>query len=120
MAASSPGFFTEATLQALEPREKKYVKGDGGSLFVNVHPNGRRYFFFRYRYPARRDVTQSDHQIGPHGKNPGEWSLKNARAERDRLREILRSGIDPRTTKTPAPALVAVAKSSQTVSVQGA
>ena len=112
MAASSPGFFTEATLQALEPREKKYVKSDGGLLFVNVHPNGRRYFFFRYRFPARRDVTQSDYQIGPHGKNPDEWSLKKARAERDRLREILRSGKDPRTTKIPAPALVAVEASS--------
>jgi integrase len=112
VAASSSGFFTETTLQALEPRNKKYVKGDGRSLFVSVHPNGRRYFFFRYRFPSRRNVTPSDYQIGPHGKNPAEWSLKNARAECDRLREILRSGIDPRTTKKTASAVVAFEASS--------
>ncbi|MFN7695687.1 MAG: Arm DNA-binding domain-containing protein [Burkholderiales bacterium] len=60
-------------------------------MLVIGHPTGRRYFLFRYRFPPRRDVTVRDYQIGPHGKNPGEWSLKNARVERDRLREILRA-----------------------------
>ena len=43
---------------------------------------------------------QRDYQIGPYGKAPGHWTLKEAREEGARLDVLRRQGEDPRALKS--------------------
>jgi integrase len=60
---------------------------DGGGLFLDVEPGGRRRWIYRYRLNGRR----RDMGLG----SPDHVSLAEARAERDRWRKEARQGRDP-------------------------
>jgi hypothetical protein len=70
--------FTDSDLRALQPQSKKYRVSAGESLFVEVYPNGGRYFVWRHRFPPGKEGKLRDYQIGPYGKGPGQWTLKEA------------------------------------------
>jgi integrase len=91
--------FTDSDLRALQPQKRKYHVSAGDSLLVEVYPNGGRYFVWRYRFPPGKEGKQRDYQIGPYGKGPGQWTLKEAREERARLDVLRRQGEDPRALK---------------------
>jgi hypothetical protein len=91
--------FTDSDLRALQPQSKKYRESAGDALFVEVYPNGGRYFVWRHRFPPGKEGKQRDYQIGPYGKGPGQWTLKEAREERARLDVLRRQGEDPRALK---------------------
>jgi hypothetical protein len=80
--------FIDSDLRALQPQSKKYRVSAGESLFVEVYPNGGRYFVWRHRFPPGKEGKLRDYQIGPYGKGPGQWTLKEAREERSRERSI--------------------------------
>ena len=71
--------FTDSDLRALQPQSKKYRVSAGESLFIEVYPNGGRYFVWRHRFPPGKEGKLRDYQIGPYGKGPGQWTLKEAR-----------------------------------------
>lgn len=60
---------------------------DGLGLFLLLHPNGSRYWRFKY-------VTGGREKLLSLGQYPS-TSLKDARSERDRLRGQIARGIDP-------------------------
>ena len=91
--------FTDSDLRALQPQAKKYRASAGDALFVEVYPNGGRYFVWRHRFPPGKEGKLRDYQIGPYGKGPGQWTLKEAREERERLDVLRRQGEDPRALK---------------------
>jgi hypothetical protein len=91
--------FTDSDLRALQPQSKKYRVSAGESLFIEVYPNGGRYFVWRHRFPPGKEGKLRDYQIGPYGKGPGQWTLKQAREERARLDVLRRQGEDPRALK---------------------
>jgi hypothetical protein len=91
--------FTDSDLRTLQPQSKKYRASAGDSLFVEVYPNGGRYFVWRHRFPPGKEGKLRDYQIGPYGKGPGQWTLKEARDERARLDVLRRQGEDPRALK---------------------
>lgn len=91
--------FTDSDVKGLLPQTKKYRVAAGDSLFVEVYPSGGRYFIWRHRFPPGREGKLRDYQIGPYGKGPGKWTLKQAREERDRLEVLRRQGDDPRAEK---------------------
>tara|TARA_Y100000991_G_C21670214_1_gene220621 strand:- start:84 stop:506 length:423 start_codon:yes stop_codon:yes gene_type:complete len=67
-----------------------------------VYPNGCKYFIWRYRFPSTREGQRRDYQIGPYGKGPGKWSLKQAKDELIRLDQLRKAGEDPRLLKSEA------------------
>jgi integrase len=91
--------FTDSDLRVLQPQSKKYRVSAGAALFVEVYPNGGRYFVWRHRFPPGKEGKLRDYQIGPYGKAPGQWTLKKARDERARLDVLRRQGEDPRARK---------------------
>jgi len=91
--------FTDSNLRALQPQSKKYRVSVGESLFVEVYPKSGRYFVWRHRFPPGKEGKLRDYQIGPYGKGPGQWTLKEAREERARLDVLRRQGEDPRALK---------------------
>ena len=94
--------FTDSDLRSLVPRDKQYRVAAGDGLFVVVYPNGGKYFVWKYRYPPGRSGQQRWHHIGPYGRGSGQWTLKAARDERDRLDQLRKAGDDPRVLKADA------------------
>jgi integrase len=68
------------------------VHSDGGNLLLYVHSNGAgRSWVFRFTSPA----TGKPREMGLGRAGNGAVSLAAAREERDRLRALLRDGLDP-------------------------
>ena len=95
-------YISDSDLRSLEPREKKYKVSCGKSLFVEVYPGGGKYFVWKYYFPPGRSGQQRWYQIGPYGKGPGKWTLKQARDEQARLDLLRKAGEDPRLLKSEA------------------
>ena len=91
---------TDSGLKALLPKEKKYRVSVGDALYVLVYPNGGKYFVWKYRFPPNRSGQFRDYQIGPYGKGPGKWTLKQAKDDVVRLDQLRKAGEDPRLLKS--------------------
>lgn len=78
---------TDTKLRALKPRAKPYRLADANGLCVEVRPTGVKAWRYRYRYAGKASmVTIAEYPA---------MSLGEARAERDRLRALVRGGADP-------------------------
>jgi hypothetical protein len=78
---------TDAVIQAAKPDTKSYKLAGGGSLYLEVLPSGGKYWRFKYRF----DRKQTCMSLGVYPS----VSLKEALAQRDKAKEILRQGINP-------------------------
>lgn len=79
---------TDAQIKALKSKPgKRYSKADTGGLLLDVTPGGVRSWIFRYRLNGRREKIVI-------GRYP-DVSLKEARAERDKLAARVRAGKSP-------------------------
>lgn len=85
------------------PPSKKKPKRiwDGGSLYLEVQPNGAKYWRWKFRFAGKEDRMAF-------GVYPT-VTLKQAREARDEARRILKSGIDPKAHQKAQRAAQAVA-----------
>ena len=81
--AADTGKLTALAIKAAKPGKLF----DGGGLYLDVRPNGSRYWRVKYRYGGRENLLAL-------GVYP-EVSLAEARKGRDAARTLLRQGIDP-------------------------
>jgi hypothetical protein len=68
-------------------REKPYKLTDGRGLFVLIHPNGSKYWRYRYRFAGKQKLLA----LGVYPQT----SLSDARKALKRARAQLQDGIDP-------------------------
>ena len=83
---------SEMAYRNAAPRDKPYTLADGRGLFMIVHPDGKKYWYFRFR-----DQHGKPQKFAIKGSYPV-VTLKAAAAgdEAARLRELLAAGEDPR------------------------
>ena len=81
---------TSTQIKNAQPKEKPYKLSDGGGMYLLVKPNGM-YWRMDYRLNKKRKTLA----IGVYP----EVSLKKAREEREKAREIIASGNDPLEVK---------------------
>ena len=86
---------TDAEVRAAQAKASKYFLSDGGGLFLEVDTAGRKYWFYRYRFPRSTNGKQKDYRIGPYPR----ISLKQARQHRDEQKDLLLAGQDPCSLK---------------------
>ena len=78
---------TDTKLRSLKFRESAYRIADTNGLCIEVRSTGLKVWRYRYRYAGKASiVTLADY--------PG-MSLTEARAERDRLRALVKGGANP-------------------------
>ena len=94
--------FTDSDLRALKPQVKQFRVATGNGLFVVVYPSGSKYFVWGYRFPPGRGGEQRWRHIGAYGRGSGQWTLKAARDEKDRLDLMRKEVQDPRAVKADA------------------
>ncbi|MEZ5461090.1 tyrosine-type recombinase/integrase [Dokdonella sp.] len=85
---------TVTAIRNAKPRAKPYKLTDGAGLYLEIMPNGSRYWRWRYRY-AGKD-TRLAFGVFP------EVTLAEARERKDDARRALRDGIDPATQRRAA------------------
>lgn len=74
-------------VKALQPSLGPYKVSDGNGLYVQVFPDGRKYWRFRYRRAGKQNTLSC-------GVYP-ETGLKEARARCAKFRRLMQDGIDP-------------------------
>jgi integrase len=107
------GKLNDKATAAAQPKEKQYKISDGDGLSLIVQPNGKKLWWFRYRF-AGKEKTLS---LGIYPV----VSLKEARERTFEARKLLSNGVDPQEIKKDAQnAVIAAAVSSgETVEVLG-
>lgn len=82
---------TDIKVRSAKPQEKEYTLVDGDGMFLLIHPNGSKYWRFRFRFGGNQHLMAF-------GVYP-ETSLADARQKRDESRKLVAAGIDPREHK---------------------
>lgn len=82
---------TEAAIRAEKPSDKQRKLFDERGLYLLIHPNGSRYWRFKYRHAGREKLLAL-------GTYP-DVTLKRAREKRDEARKRVADGIDPSVEK---------------------
>ena len=82
---------TDIAIRQAKPDSKQYTMRDGSGLFLMVHPNGSKYWHFRFRWNGKPALISF-------GTYP-QIDLKRARLYREESRHLLTQGIDPRENK---------------------
>ena len=78
---------TDTACKALQPKDKVYRKADSKGMCLEIHPNGGKYWRWKYRFLGSAKLLS----LGVYPQT----SLKEARAKADELRLILARGEDP-------------------------
>lgn len=85
---------TDTECRNLKPSAKTYKKSDGQGLFLEIRPNGAKYWRLKYRY------LNKEKKLGL-GVYP-EISLKEARQRKSEARKLLDKGEDPSAVRKRA------------------
>ena len=80
-------FLNDAIIKNTKPSDKTITLKDGGGLFLYVEPNHSKRWRYRYQFDGKWCLLSLG--IYPDVK------LKQARLERDRLKELINQGINP-------------------------
>ncbi len=78
---------TDVAVRAAKPREKSYKLADGQGMYLEVMPNGSKYWRLKYRI----DGKEKRMAIGVYPA----VTLLAARKARDEIKDQLRGGLDP-------------------------
>lgn len=78
---------TDPIVKAAKPQEKPFTLSDGKGLALHVQPQGSKWWRFRYRFNGKPGFLSL-------GTYP-DVTLKEARLERDRLKALIKQGINP-------------------------
>ncbi|EKS6335331.1 integrase arm-type DNA-binding domain-containing protein [Enterobacter hormaechei] len=82
---------TDTKVRSAKPEAKEYSLVDGDGMFLLIHPNGSKYWRFRFRFGGKQHLMAF-------GVFP-ETSLADARQKREEARKLVAAGIDPREHK---------------------
>jgi len=78
---------TDTKIRTLKPRDTAYRVADTNGLCIEVRPSGAKAWRYRYRYAGKPSIiTMAEYPA---------MGLAEARAERDRLRALVRGGGNP-------------------------
>jgi integrase len=78
---------TELVVRNIKAKEKSFKLADGKGLYLDIKPNGSKYWRLKYRYLGKEKLRAL-------GVYP-EVSLKAARAKAYEARQMLQGGVDP-------------------------
>ncbi len=78
---------TDTKVRTAKPKEKAYKLSDGRGLYLLVHPNGSKYWRFKYQFNRKEKLLAL-------GVYP-DITLAKARERREQSRKLVANGTDP-------------------------
>ncbi|MES2353284.1 MAG: integrase arm-type DNA-binding domain-containing protein [Pseudomonadota bacterium] len=90
---------TDTAIRNAKPADKPIRLFDGGGLYLEISPNGGKWWRFKYRFDGKEKrfslgVYPDVPLAGRKDKDSGKW-IDGARDKRDKARQLLADGIDP-------------------------
>ena len=85
---------TDTKLQRLQPRERPYQSADGGGLYVEVQPTGKKVWRMQYRLGGR-DARKERVTLGEYPAH----TIAQARLWREQCRALIAHGRSPAAAK---------------------
>jgi len=82
---------TVLQIKAIKPTEKIQCFSDERGLYLEVRPNGSKYWRLKYRFAGKENRLS----LGVYTEKAGGVSLAEARDRRDAARALLKAGTDP-------------------------
>ena len=82
---------TELAIKSAKPSSKRKKLSDGGGLHIEISPAGTKTFKLSYRFGGRQKTLTG-------GRYP-HMRLVEARAWREKLKSLIREGVDPALQK---------------------
>jgi integrase len=82
---------TDIAARKAAPQEKRYRLTDGGGMYLEIHPNGSRYWFLKYRFAGKEKRLAL-------GVYPT-VTLAEARIKRQEAKKRLSNSVDPGEVK---------------------
>lgn len=82
---------TDTACRTAKPQEKPYKLADGGGMFLLVNPSGGKWWRLKYRFAGKEKLLSL-------GTYP-EVGLRDARDQREEMRRLLASGVDPSASR---------------------
>lgn len=79
---------TDTKVRSAKTEAKEYSLVDGDGMFLLIHPNGSKYWRFRFRFGGKQHLMAF-------GVYP-ETSLADARQKREEAKRLVAAGVDPR------------------------
>ncbi|EEB9696287.1 tyrosine-type recombinase/integrase [Salmonella enterica subsp. enterica] len=98
---------TAAEIQKAKPATKPYMLFDGRGLCLQVKPNGKKYWRYRYTRPSTGKSTDISLGLYP------DVSLADARLEHQKNIALLAKGIDPKALEREAQQQVKIAEETR-------
>ncbi|MGH1456561.1 MAG: tyrosine-type recombinase/integrase [Alphaproteobacteria bacterium] len=92
---------TDIKCKSAKPSAKSVKMSDGGGMYLEIMPNGSKYWRLKYRVKAEDKLKEKRLALGIYP----EISLKEARERRDDAKRLLEQGIDPSLEKKKKKAL---------------
>jgi integrase len=86
---------TDTKIKQAQPLEKMYRLYDKDGLYLQVQPNGSKYWRWKYRFGGKEKVLA----LGVYSSSGKHLSLKEARIKRQSAYDLLRQNIDPSSAK---------------------
>ncbi|MDF9392879.1 DUF4102 domain-containing protein [Methylococcus capsulatus] len=87
---------TDTRLRNFKPGEKPYCESDGGGLYIEVLPTGKRRWGLKYRAQSRKQETV---RLGDYPA----YTLAEARVWRDDGKALVERGLSPMAIKRGDP-----------------
>ena len=87
MGRATRQYLNDAAIKNAKPKSKTEKLKDGGGLFLYVEPNGSKRWRYRFQFEGKEQLLSL-------GVYP-DVTLKEARLERDRLKDLINHGINP-------------------------
>lgn len=85
---------TDTATRKAKPKDKPYKMADGGGMYLEVMPNGSKYWRMKYRYAGKEKRLAL-------GVYP-DVSIADARDRREQARKLIANGTDPSAAKQTA------------------
>jgi integrase len=79
--------------QNAKPKQKPYRISDGKGLWLEIKPNGSKFWRYRYEMAGKENVFAIGEFSNP--KSPGHVSIEAARRAREQARELVKKGLHP-------------------------
>ena len=90
----TPMLLTDTKLRALKPQDRPQRFFDGDGLYIEVRPNGGRWWRFKYRFEGKEKLLS----FGTYPEVP----LGLARTRRAEARQLVAAGTDPSAARKQA------------------
>ena len=103
---------TDIKIKKAKAKGKAYKLTDGNGLLIEIAPNGKKRWRYRYRIDSKENLfALGDYCSSPSGEteeqskgriNARRFTLAEARVERERCRDLVKQGIHPVSDKNNA------------------